>query len=77
MPGMRKLYLKIFPTILNYQMRHPFFSKKGKTLVENYRTVIFVPTVSKISERIMQNKISDHLENFSLHFHVDTEKDSV
>ena len=77
MPGMRKFYLTNFPDILKLADVSPTFKKKDKTFVENYRPVSDVSTVSKIFERVMQNHISDYLENFSFHFNVDLKKDSV
>ena len=42
----------------------PIFKKKDKTYVENYRPVIVLPTVSKISARIMQKQITDYIGKF-------------
>ena len=49
------------------------FKKKDKTSVQNYRSGSVLPTV----ERIMQKKLLIILEYSSLHFCVDTEKDSA
>ena len=42
----------------------PIFKKKDKTFVENYGSVSVLPTVCKISERIMQKQISDYIGKF-------------
>ena len=44
------------------------FKKKDKTFVANYRPVSFLPTVSKIFERIMQKEISDYIGKFLSRF---------
>ena len=46
----------------------PVFKKKDKTFVEKYRPVSFLPTISKIFERIMQKQISDYNEKFIFPF---------
>ena len=42
----------------------PVFKKKDKTFVENDKPVSVLPTVSKISEIIMQKQISDYIGKF-------------
>ena len=42
----------------------PVFKKKDKTFVENDKPVSVLPTVSKISEIIMQKQISDYIGQF-------------
>ena len=46
----------------------PIFKKKDKIFVENYRPVSVLPTVSKLSERIMQKHISDYIGKFTSPF---------
>ena len=57
-------------------MCHLFLKRKIR-YVENHGPVSILPTVSKIFERIMQNRFLNTLENFSIHFYVDLGKDSV
>ena len=66
---------KNFPENLKLADVKPNLKKKDKTFLENCRPVSILPTVSKVFERKKQKQII--LENFSLHFHVDTEKNSV
>ena len=42
----------------------PIFKKKDKTFVKNCKPVSVLPTVSKISEGIMQKQITDYIEKF-------------
>ena len=39
----------------------PIFKKKDKTFTKNYRPVSFLPSVSKIFERMMQKQITDYI----------------
>ena len=42
----------------------PVYKKKDPTLVENYRPVSVLPTVSKIFERIIPKQFSVHVDEF-------------
>ena len=42
----------------------PVYKKNDRTLVENYRPVSVLPTVSKIFERIIQKQFSAHVNEF-------------
>ena len=55
---------KHFPTNLKLADVTPVFKKKDKNLVENYRPVSVLPTVSKIFERQMQKQINNYITNF-------------
>ena len=61
------LFNKGFPENFKLADVSPIFKKKDQTFVESCRTVIVLPTVSKIFGRIMQKQI----------FYVDIEENSV
>ena len=42
----------------------PIYQKLEKSLVDKYRPVSILPTVSKIFERLMQKQMKDFVENF-------------
>ena len=42
----------------------PVFKSGDKTNVKNYRPISVLPTVSKLLERIIQNQIISHIENY-------------
>ena len=51
--------------------------KKDKNFVENYRPVPVLPTVSKMSEGIMQKQINSYIGKFLSLFLFSTKKDSI
>ena len=59
--GIRKFYGN-FPQNLKLTDITPVYKKKDPTLVENYRSVSVLPTVSKAFERIIQKQVSTHIE---------------
>ena len=56
-----KLY---FPNKLKLADITPVYKKKDPTLVENYRPVSVLPSVSKIFERIIQKQFSNFVDQF-------------
>ena len=58
---LRKLY---FPNKLKLADITPVYKKKDPTLVENYRPVSVLPSVSKIFERIIQKQFSNYVDEF-------------
>ena len=56
-----KLY---FPNKLKLADITPVYKKKDPTLVENYRPVSVLPSVSKIFERIIQKQFSNYVDEF-------------
>ena len=56
-----KLY---FPNKLKLADITPVYKKKDSTLVENYRPVSVLPSVSKIFERIIQKQFSNYVDEF-------------
>ena len=56
-----KLY---FPNKLKLADMTPVYKKKDPTLVENYRPVSVLPSVSKIFERIIQKQFSNFVDQF-------------
>jgi len=56
-----KLY---FPSKLKLADITPVYKKKDPTLVENYRPVSVLPSVSKIFERIIQKQFSSYVDEF-------------
>ena len=53
-----------FPDDLKLADVTPVFKSGDKTNVKNYRPISVLPTVSKLLERIMQNQIISHIENY-------------
>ena len=53
-----------FETNLKLADVTPVFKKKDRTLVENYRPISVLPTVSKIFERIMQKQINAYIDKY-------------
>ena len=53
-----------FPDELKLAEVTPVFKSEGKTNAKNYRPISVFPTVSKLLERIMQNQITSHIENY-------------
>ena len=47
----------------------PVYKKKDPTLVENYRPVSVLPSVSKVFERIVQKQFSSFIDEFCLPFY--------
>ena len=56
-----KLY---FPNKLKLADITPVYKKKDPTLVENYRPISVLPSVSKIFERIIQKQFSNYVDEF-------------
>ena len=54
---------KIYPANLKLADITPIFKKLAKILVDNYRPVRILPTVTKIFERIMQKQMNTFVEN--------------
>ena len=53
-----------FPNKLKLADITPVYKKKDPTLVENYRPVSVLPSVSKLFERIIQKQFSNYLDEF-------------
>ena len=53
-----------FPQNLKLADITPVYKKKDPTLVENYRPVSVLPTVSKVFERIIQKQFSSFINDF-------------
>ena len=53
-----------FPSKLKLADITPVYKKKDPTLIENYRPVSVLHSVSKNFERIIQNQFSNHVDEF-------------
>ena len=53
-----------FPNKLKLADITPVYKKKDPTLVENYRPVSVLPSISKIFERIIQKQFSNYVDEF-------------
>ena len=69
-----KLY---FPNKLKLADITPVYKMKDPTLVENYRPVSVLPSVSKIFERIIQKQFSNYVDQILSPYLVDIEKDLI
>ena len=58
----------IFPDKLKIAKVLPIFKKNDNTLIDNYRPVSILPSMSKIFERVMYNQIYNHFLNNKLFF---------
>jgi retron-type reverse transcriptase len=56
----------IFPDILKCSQIVPIFKTGNETDVANYRPISILPTLSKIFEKCMCNRITHYLDTFSL-----------
>ena len=55
---------KIFDSKLKLADVTPIYKKKDRTIVDNYRPVSVLPTVSKIFERLMYKQISSFIDKY-------------
>ena len=53
-----------FPNKLKRADITPVYKKKDSTLVENYRSVSVLPSVSKFFERMIQKQFSNYVDDF-------------
>ena len=53
-----------FPKELKLADVTPVFKSEDKTNVKNYRPVSVLPTISKVIERLMQNQIISHIDQY-------------
>ena len=60
------LFNGIFPSELKTAMIVPIFKAGDPTLVNNYRPVSVLPSISKIFEKIMYNRLIDFVEHSNL-----------
>ena len=51
-----------FPTVLKHAVVIPIFKKGDKTNLHNYRPIALLPIMSKIFERVINNRITDILD---------------
>ena len=58
----------IFPDTLKIAKVIPLYKKGDKALLENYRPISVLPSISKIFERIIFNQINDHFTSHDLYY---------
>lgn len=56
----------IFPTILKKSEIHPIYKSGDKKLPSNYRPISILPSISKILEKIINNRLIHYLETNNL-----------
>ena len=71
---LRRLY---FPNKLKLAHITPVYKKRDPTLVENYRPVSVLPSVSKIFGRIIQKQFSTYVVEFLSPYQCRYEKDLI
>ena len=57
----------IFPDSLKVAKVIPLYKKGDKALLDNYRPISILPSISKIFERIIFNQINDHFTSRNLY----------
>ena len=65
---------KKYPGNLKLADISPIYKKLKKSLVDNYRPVSILPTVSKTFERLMQKQMKDFVDNLLSSFLCDYRK---
>jgi hypothetical protein len=56
----------IFPERLKYSIVKPLFKKGDKQLISNYRPVSLLTSFSKVVEKVMFNKLINHLDKHAI-----------
>lgn len=56
----------IFPNILKKSVIHPIYKSGKRDYVGNYRPISLLPVISKILERLINNRLTCYLENNNL-----------
>ena len=58
----------IFPNKLKIAKVIPLFKKGDKSIIENYRPISILPSISKVFEKIIFNQLYDHFQKHNLFF---------
>jgi len=64
----QSIEMGIFPDLLKTARVTPLYKKGDSSLLDNYRPVSVLPSVSKVFERIMYNQIFKHFTDFNLFY---------
>ena len=64
----QRLSTGIFPDSLKIAKVIPLYKKGDKALLDNYRPISILPSISKIFERIIFNQINDHFTSHDLYY---------
>jgi len=56
----------VFPTVLKKAIVIPIFKKGDKTKLDNYRPISLLPVLSKVLEKIINNQITEKLDELKL-----------
>ena len=64
----QSLQTGIFPDKLKLAKFLPIHKKNDDNILDNYRPISVLPTISKVLERIMYNQIYNHFTELKLFF---------
>ena len=59
----------IFPNVLKQAVVHPIYKSGDKSCINNYRPIALLPSLSKVLERLIYNRLVKYLENNKLLAH--------
>ena len=59
----------IFPTLLKFSQINPLFKKGSKSEIANYRPVSLLTSFPKIFEKVICNRLCDHVINYNILAH--------
>lgn len=55
-----------FPNVLKKSVITPVYKNGDKTLIQNYRPISILPTISKVLEKLINNRLVEYLETYNL-----------
>jgi len=56
----------IFPTLLKFSQLNPLFKKGNKLEMANYRPISLLTSFSKIFEKVIFNRLHNHVNNYNI-----------
>jgi hypothetical protein len=62
----KTMQLGVFPERLKYSIIKPLYKKGNKSLISNYRPISLLTSFSKIVEKVIFNRLIDHLNKYAI-----------
>jgi hypothetical protein len=56
----------VFPERLKYSILKPLYKNRDKSLMSNYRPISLLTSFSKIVEKVIFNRLIDHLNKYGI-----------